>query len=215
MQRLVDAIVAAVALVIALPLLAAIALLIRLDSGPPLLFTQTRAGLNGRPFELLKFRTIEPGPVTDDVTPEGDARITRVGRVLRRYRLDELPQLVNVVKGDLALVGPRPELSADLECLEPSLRARYLALKPGLTGPVQLDFIAEDRVLADSADPTRTYRELLVPAKVAANLRTFEHATLAARLACLLRTPWVLLSPAARRRSETVVAAHLKRSSPV
>jgi len=149
LKRVIDACISAVALVVLAPLLAVIALLIRLDGGPSL-FVQRRAGLEGKEFRMLKFRTMTRNAesrlgevvrfeeLTEPVFKHRqDPRVTRVGRWLRRWSLDELPQLLNVLRGDMSLVGPRPEQVELVELYQPEQRVR-LAVKPGLTGPMQV-----------------------------------------------------------------------------
>jgi lipopolysaccharide/colanic/teichoic acid biosynthesis glycosyltransferase len=153
LKRAVDLLVAGPLLVLALPLLAAVAVAVRLESPGKALFVQRRAGLRGKPFRILKFRTMAPDPAV----PPGrkladDPRVTRLGRILRRTSLDELPQLVNVVRGDMSLVGPRPEQVEIVDRYGPEERIR-LEVKPGLTGPMQVygrgDLSAEERLAVE------------------------------------------------------------------
>jgi exopolysaccharide biosynthesis polyprenyl glycosylphosphotransferase len=150
LKRAMDLVIGSLGAVAALPLVPLIVLAIKLDGRGPVLFVQTRAGLKGRPFEMYKFRTMAPDAherrhelVDLDSLPEpvfklsADPRVTRVGRVLRRLSLDEIPQLINVLKGDMSLVGPRPEEIEVVERYEPEHRFR-LDVKPGLTGPMQI-----------------------------------------------------------------------------
>jgi len=135
------AIAAALGLVVASPVLLAAAIAIKLDSRGPVFYRQRRAGLDGEPFELWKLRTMTPGADPVGVgTPvlEGDPRVTKVGAFLRRFSLDELPNLINVVQGDLALVGPRPTLEAQVELYTPHQRRR-LEVRPGITGWAQVN----------------------------------------------------------------------------
>jgi lipopolysaccharide/colanic/teichoic acid biosynthesis glycosyltransferase len=141
LPRAADMAVAGAGLAIASPLLAAAAIAIKLDSRGPVLYRQRRAGRDGRPFEVVKLRTMHPGADPVGVgTPvlEGDPRVTRVGRVLRRLSLDELPNLISVLRGDMALVGPRPTLEAQVELYTPHQRRR-LEVKPGITGWAQVN----------------------------------------------------------------------------
>jgi lipopolysaccharide/colanic/teichoic acid biosynthesis glycosyltransferase len=201
LRRGFDVLLATLLILLALPLLSLIVLaLLLLDRGP-VLYRQQRLGLNEQPFTLYKFRTLKVDTPGNVVIPDDDVHITLPGRVLRRYRLDELPQLFNVLIGDMALVGPRPEIALDLAGLDPTLRNRFLALKPGITGPVQLEFIAEDELLAEFTDPTRVYREQLIPAKVAANLGAYQKRSISGDLICLLNTVVVLFSRRARAQS--------------
>jgi lipopolysaccharide/colanic/teichoic acid biosynthesis glycosyltransferase len=140
MNRLLDATLAGFGLAVASPALAAAAVAIKLDDGGPVLYRQRRVGLRGTDFELVKLRTMRVGAEREGAgyaVNEGDPRITRVGRVLRRLSLDELPQLWNVVRGDMSLVGPRPTLAYQVEKYTPRQRRR-LDVKPGITGWAQV-----------------------------------------------------------------------------
>jgi lipopolysaccharide/colanic/teichoic acid biosynthesis glycosyltransferase len=140
MNRLIDATLAGVGLAVASPALAAAAVAIKLDDGGPVLYRQRRVGLRGTDFELVKLRTMRVGAEREGAgyaVNEGDPRITRVGRVLRRLSLDEVPQLWNVVRGDMSLVGPRPTLAYQVEKYTPRQRRR-LDVKPGITGWAQV-----------------------------------------------------------------------------
>jgi len=155
MPRWADAGLAAAGLVLLSPVLALAAAAIKLDSRGPVLYRQRRAGLGGRPFDLLKLRTMHPGADPVGVgTPvlEGDPRVTRVGSFLRRFSLDELPNLWNVLRGELAIVGPRPTLEAQVELYTPR-QHRRLEVRPGITGWAQVNGRAgipwEDRIELD------------------------------------------------------------------
>ncbi|MGH1561483.1 sugar transferase [Mumia sp. DW29H23] len=168
MRRAVEGVVAALALVVLAPVLGLLALAVRLDSRGPALFRQSRVGRGGVPFDILKLRTMRADGVTDAlVTTADDRRVTRVGRWLRRSKLDELPQLVNVVRGEMAFVGPRPEV-ADYVALWPAdLRAEILSVRPGITDPATLAFREEEELLAAQDEPEQYYREVVLPLKVA------------------------------------------------
>jgi lipopolysaccharide/colanic/teichoic acid biosynthesis glycosyltransferase len=140
MNRAVDLAAAGVGLAIVSPVLAAAAIAIKLDDGGPLFYRQRRVGLHGREFELLKLRTMEVGAETRGAgfaVNEDDPRITHAGRFLRRLSIDELPQLLNVVRGDMSLIGPRPTLAYQVERYTPRQRRR-LDVKPGITGWAQI-----------------------------------------------------------------------------
>lgn len=138
MKRGFDVAVSLLALTLALPVLAALALWVRLDSPGPALFRQTRVGRGGRPFQMLKLRTMVVGAAAGGhATAAGDARITRAGRVLRRLSLDELPQLWNVLLGEMSLVGPRPDVPAQKALYAPEDWVRRTAVRPGITGLAQ------------------------------------------------------------------------------
>jgi len=210
LPRAVDVALAGVLLVLAAPVLLVVAVVVAATGRGRILYAQERLGRGGRPFRIHKFRTLAVDrPEDDGVTPTGDARVTRVGAWLRHTRLDELPQLYDVLRGAMALVGPRPETAANLRCVEPALLERWLSVRPGLTGPTQLAFIAEDDLLAAVADPTEAYREILVPAKVRHGVDWLASRTAWGDLATLLRTPLVLASPGRRRASRRVVRALL------
>lgn len=154
-------------LVLLSPLLLACALAIRATSTGPAIFRQTRIGLNGRRFQLLKFRTMEVDSAAGAlITADHDSRITSVGRTLRRLKLDELPQLLNVLRGEMALVGPRPEVARYVDLYPPAVRDLVLSVKPGLTDIASLVFISESRLLGTVEDPERYYVEVLMPAKL-------------------------------------------------
>jgi len=139
-NRALDVAAAGAGLAVASPVLALAALAIKLDGGGPVLYRQRRVGLNGEEFELLKLRTMEVGAEQKGAgfaVDEGDPRITRVGRLLRRLSIDEVPQLWNVVRGDMSLVGPRPTLAYQVERYTPRQRRR-LEVKPGITGWAQI-----------------------------------------------------------------------------
>jgi lipopolysaccharide/colanic/teichoic acid biosynthesis glycosyltransferase len=200
-SRTLDVVLALPLFLLALPLMAIVAVSILLGSGPPILFAQVRAGEGGRNLKIHKFRTLRPDTPGDTVTPEGDPHVTRVGRLLRRYRLDELPQLLDVLCGGLSLVGPRPEREIDLQFLDPVERRMLLSIRPGITGPAQLEFIGEDLLLARVGNPDDVYRRVLVPAKCTFNLSAFRERSWQSDVRCLVRTVGVLLSGHSRRAS--------------
>lgn len=146
------------------------ALAVLVFSGRPVLFRQARVGRHGRCFEILKFRTMRTdGPREGStVTVSGDSRLTSVGRVLRRWKLDELPQLWNVLRGDMSFVGPRPDVPGFADRLQGEDRV-ILDILPGITGPATLAFRDEERILAAAADPEGYNAEVVYPAKVALN----------------------------------------------
>src|SRR5262245_27122649 len=189
LRRLLDVTVSGGLLIILSPVLALLALLVRATSPGPALFRQTRIGRDGWPFVLLKLRTMRAnaaytGPA---ITAGADPRITPLGARLRRTKLDELPQLWNVLRGDMSLVGPRPEL--------PRYVARYTAAKravlrarPGLTDPASLACADEAAALATFADPQRAYAETVLPQKLAASVAYLEHRTVWTDLGVVTRT---------------------------
>ena len=159
-KRVFDVAVSAAALVILSPVLALVAAAVKLDSPGPVIFRQVRVGRGGRLFRISKFRTMSvapPGRAGPDITVEGDARVTRVGRLLRATKLDELPQLVDVLRGDMSLVGPRPELPAYVDRWPAQARATILSVRPGITDPASVAYRHESEQLASAPDPESYY----------------------------------------------------------
>ena len=165
---LTQRVMALLLLVVLAPLEALIAAAVVLDSGRPALHLGPRMGLQGRRITIHKFRTMRDGLGGPDVTGRDDVRVTRIGRILRRTRLDELPQLWDVARGVMLLVGPRPEAPAFVDIANPAWR-EILSVRPGITGPTQLRFLDEAQLLR-GADPSRIYRESVLPMKMAADL---------------------------------------------
>ena len=192
-KRAFDLLGAGLALLLLAPLMAVVALWIRLDSPGPVFFRQQRVGRHGVLFLIHKFRTMRTGAEGMPLTVGDDPRITRAGRFLRRTRLDELPQFIDVLQGAMSLVGPRPEVPRYVALYPPALRERALAVRPGLTDPASLDFIDEAALLAAAADPEREYVERILPAKLQRAAEYAESASLATDLAVLARTLWALL----------------------
>ncbi len=183
-----DMLLAGLGLLLLSPLLIALAAWVRLDSPGPALYRQLRVGRGGQPFAIHKFRTMFVAAGGPPLTVGDDPRITRAGRFLRRSRLDELPQFIDVLQGTMSLVGPRPEVPRYMDAAPPALRARVLAVRPGMTDPVALAHIDESALLAQADDPERVYRETLLPAKLQAAADYAERATLWTDLQVLLRT---------------------------
>lgn len=166
-QRLVDVLVSLVALVVLAPLLAVLAILVRLDSPGPVLFRQQRVGRHFRPFAIVKLRTMVPDAAGRGaaITAGGDSRVTRVGRVLRAAKLDELPQFWNVLKGDMSIVGPRPEVPRYVEQFRTDFE-EILRVRPGITDLASVVYRHEEDVLARAADPEAAYVAEVLPAKL-------------------------------------------------
>jgi lipopolysaccharide/colanic/teichoic acid biosynthesis glycosyltransferase len=194
-KRLFDVVVSLVAIVVVSPLLVVLAFAVLLDSGRPILFRQIRVGMNGRTFRLLKFRTmvVDAERLAPNVSPTDDPRVTRTGRFLRRWYLDELPQLVNVVKGDMSLVGPRPETPEFVALFTPAER-RVLTVRAGIAGPSTLAFMDEAKLLADADDAVLLYEQHLLHERVQADLSyldersmTYDVRLLLAQVVAILR----------------------------
>ena len=178
MKRVVDVAVSALALALLWPLGLLIGAAVTLGDGGPAFFRQERVGRGGRTFRMWKFRTMIVGAERSGrhLTVGDDPRVTRVGAVLRRTKLDELPQLLNVLRGEMSLVGPRPEVPRYVAFYTAEERA-VLRLTPGITDPASLRYRDESQELAASADPERTYIEHIVPEKIRLNLVYAAHAT--------------------------------------
>lgn len=189
-KRLLDISIAGLGLLLLLPLMGAIALLIKLDSPGSVFFAHERVGRYGRKFKVLKFRTmVQDAPkLGGAITAGHDPRITRVGRILRKTKLDELPQLWNVLKGEMSLVGPRPEVEKYVQLWEPNLRDIALSVRPGITGLTQIRYRHEERLLAQQADPEKYYRETLLPLKLASDVEYVQRRCLVLDLYLLART---------------------------
>jgi lipopolysaccharide/colanic/teichoic acid biosynthesis glycosyltransferase len=189
-KRLFDLVLSALALLTLSPLLVAVALWVKLDSPGPVFFRQERVGRSGVPFRIHKFRTMAADAPARGLplTVGADPRITRVGAFLRRTRIDELPQFIDVLQGTMSVVGPRPEVPRYVEHYPPALRERVLAVRPGMTDPASISHIDEAALLAAAADPEREYIERILPAKLAQAARYAERATLATDIAVLGRT---------------------------
>jgi lipopolysaccharide/colanic/teichoic acid biosynthesis glycosyltransferase len=169
LKRVIDVLGSALGLVVLWPLLAGIAIAIKLDSPGPAFFRQERIGKDGQPFRIFKFRSMIAGAAQTGtaITIRADSRITRVGAFLRRTKLDELPQLINVLLGDMSLVGPRPEVQAFIKLYTPQQRAIILSLRPGMTDYAAILFRDESSLLDGRDDPIKIYQHEIMPIKFA------------------------------------------------
>jgi len=187
-KRLFDVTLAVVGVVVFWPLFVLIAFLIKMGGRGPVFFRQDRVGEGGRTFRIWKFRTMAveslPGP---QLTIGRDARITPVGRWLRRSHLDELPQLFNVLTGEMSLVGPRPEVPRFVELYDAE-QQRVLEIRPGMTDPASIRYRRESELLARATDPERFYVESVMPEKIQLNLEYARGATVWSDVRILLRT---------------------------
>lgn len=195
-KRLFDVVIAALALLLLSPLLAAVALWVKLDSPGPVFFRQQRVGRHGVLFRIHKFRTmrVDAERLGPQVTVGVDPRITRVGQWLRGRRFDELPQLIDVLLGDMSLVGPRPEVPRYVAHYPSALKAQVLAVRPGITDPAALAFMDEAGLLAAAADPEREYVQTILPRKLALQAKYASSATLGSDLRVIGRTLVRLMS---------------------
>jgi len=166
-KRLFDIAASGLAVVVLSPLFALIAIIVKLDSTGPVMFTQERIGRHFKPFRIYKFRTmVTNAPAMGAAfTVADDPRITRAGRVLRRLKLDELPQLLNILEGSMSIVGPRPEVRKYVELYRGEFET-VLQVRPGLTDPASLRYLDEASVLAGAADPEIVYTRKILPDKI-------------------------------------------------
>jgi len=195
MKRIVDFVLSALGLVVLSPLLLLIAVLVRLTSPGPAFFRQLRVGRNGRSFILLKFRTMTVLQDAEKGSLEvgSSARVTRVGRVLRKTKLDELPQLWNVLKGDMAMVGPRPEVRKWVDAY-PDHWGRILTVRPGITDPGAIEFRNEEDILAAQSEPETYYRNVILPRKLDLYEEYVQTRSFWGDLWILLRTVWAVIA---------------------
>jgi lipopolysaccharide/colanic/teichoic acid biosynthesis glycosyltransferase len=201
MKRTFDVLVAAAALVVLSPVLLLISLLVKLSSPGPVLFRQERVGWHFRTFRICKFRTmvVDAPRRGKPITVGDDPRITRIGKILRKTKMDELPQLINVLLGDMSLVGPRPEVPTYVELYRRDYET-VLRVRPGVTDLASLEYRDEAAVLARAADPEHEYRTRVLPEKLRLAKEYVEHGSFLFDLRIIARTAWILLSDRLPRR---------------
>ena len=186
-KRLFDMVCAVLGLLVLSPVLLVCALLVGLTSPGGVLFRQERVGKDGVPFTIYKFRSMRKDNAGLKISTSGDSRITPVGRVLRKAKLDELPQLWNVLKGDMSFVGPRPEVREYTDLYTPE-QGQVLLVRPGITGLASIRYRNENDLLSASADPNRTYIEEVMPAKLALDLEYIPRACVSYDIKLILET---------------------------
>ncbi len=167
LKRLFDIAASAIGLLLLAPVLLGIAVWIKRDSPGPVFFRQERIGRHGQPFRIYKFRSMRQDNAGLQITVGEDARITRSGRFIRAYKLDELPQLINVLLGDMSIVGPRPEVPRYVALYPAEVRAEVLSVRPGITDLASVQYRSESTLLAQSSNPEQTYVDTILPAKLA------------------------------------------------
>jgi lipopolysaccharide/colanic/teichoic acid biosynthesis glycosyltransferase len=187
LKRAFDVTIASIGLAVAAPVIGVAAIAIAVESRGPILFGHRRVGRDGKPITTLKLRTMAAAKSGPQITQAGDARITRVGRVLRKAKLDELPQLWNVIRGDMSIVGPRPEVPEYVEQYRPEWRP-LLQVRPGITDRASMTFRDEEELLAAAHDPDRAYREIIMPLKLELALDGVRRTSLSYDVATLART---------------------------
>lgn len=189
MKRLLDILSSALVLLILLPFWLIIAMAIVLESRGGVFYRQIRVGKDNKDFYLYKFRTMRTGSDQKGLLTVGerDSRITRVGYFLRKYKIDEFPQLLNVLKGDMSIVGPRPEVRKYVDMYTPE-QMRVLSVRPGLTDLASIQYVHENELLAASEDPEKTYIEEVMPAKLALNLQYIDSQSVLGDIKLICKT---------------------------
>lgn len=185
-----------VGLVLISPLLAVVAIAVKADSVGPVFYRQRRVGRGGVTFDILKFRSMRADAERHggQLTVGADPRVTKVGRFIRAWKLDELPQLINVVKGEMDLVGPRPEVPKYVALYDEEQR-QVLSVRPGITDPASVEFRNESELMADHPDPEKLYVEELMPRKLAINLAYLRNRTLASDIGVIMSTLMAVVRP--------------------
>ena len=195
-KRLFDVATATIGLLLLWPVLAVLALLVKFRSSGPILFRQDRVGRGGKVFRIAKFRSMDVDAEQRglQITSAGDRRITPIGGILRRTKLDELPQLWNVLRGEMSLVGPRPEVPSYVQTYTTEQR-EVLSVRPGLTDPASILYREEEKLLAGQADPESYYREIVLPAKLKLNLEYLSRVSFVRDVFLILQTMTCVLTP--------------------
>jgi lipopolysaccharide/colanic/teichoic acid biosynthesis glycosyltransferase len=200
-KRIFDLVAAGAGLILLAPLFALVALWIRLDSPGPVFFRQQRVGRLGVHFDIFKFRTMASSADAEaeaQLTIGRDRRITKAGKWLRYYKIDELPQLINVVRGEMSLVGPRPEVPRYVAYYPEAVREIVLSVAPGITDWASILYKDENAILGRSADPEKAYRETVLPAKLEYCVRYVRERTFWSDLQIIFTTLRALLRSGSR-----------------
>jgi len=176
LKRLFDIFFSIVGLIISFPIILVVFILIKLDSRGPVIYGAKRAGKKGKNFIMYKFRTmvVNADKIGGPSTSGDDPRLTKIGKILRKYKIDEIPQFINILNGDMSFVGPRPEIISEVELYDEKVREKILSVSPGLTDLASLADLHEEEVLMGSADPHQAYREKIQPQKIKLQLEYIE-----------------------------------------
>lgn len=188
-KRTFDFISSTIGFILISPFLLVISILIKLTSKGPVLFKQKRVGMKGKEFNILKFRTmiVDAEKYGKQITVGEDKRITKVGGFLRKYKLDELPQLINVIKGDMSLVGPRPEVPKYVAMYNEKQR-RVLEVRPGITDYASIEYRDENRILGEVENPEEYYINIIMPHKIDLNMKYIENNSVLIDISIILKT---------------------------
>ena len=198
MQRFLDILLSGLALLVLSPLLLPVMLILRLTGEGEVFFIQQRVGRGGRPFGLYKFATMlkdSPNIGTGTVTVKGDPRVLPLGRFLRKTKLNELPQLLNILKGDMSIIGPRPQTQRCFDAFPPESQAQIIRVRPGLSGIGSIVFRDEEELMHASQEPERFYDEVIMPYKGRLEEWYVAHQGPRTYLAAIFVTAWVVLFP--------------------
>lgn len=201
MQRFLDIVFSGAALLVLSPILLLVALVLRFTGEGEVFYVQDRIGRGGTPFGLYKFATMlknSPNLGTGTVTVKNDPRVLPFGRFLRKMKLNELPQLLNVLKGDMSLIGPRPQTQRCFEVFPVSSQAAIVKVRPGLSGIGSIIFRDEEELMHASGDPERYYDTVIMPYKGLLEEWYVSHQSLGLYVTCILATVWVVLFPKSR-----------------
>ena len=204
-RRVLDLLITGTTFVLVLPVFVLLALLVKMTSPGPVIFRQERVGQGGVPFTMLKFRTMRTGVSGPHVTTGDDGRLTPIGRLLRFVGLDELPQLINILKGEMTLVGPRPE-TQDLALRYPTGCDVVFRHRPGLTGPAAVRLRDRDRLRSSTQDLEEYYLQVVVPAKVAVDLEFLAEPTLLRTFGVIVETLLYIVTGGRTRRTVPIGA---------
>ena len=192
MIRFFDILLSSIGLIVLFPIFLILSIWIKLDSKGPVFYNQNRVGKNNYDFMLYKFRSM----ITDAdkkgllITVGGkDPRVTKSGNFIRKYKLDELPQLINVFKGNMSLVGPRPEVRKYVDMYNDEQR-KVLSIRPGITDYASIEYMDENRILGESQDPEKSYVEFIMPEKIKFNMRYIENQSVGEYLKIIFMTIW-------------------------
>lgn len=209
-KRLFDLTIATIGLLVLSPIFLTVAIIVWLTDGRPIWFRQFRVGLHEQHFEILKFRTMAQNSHATglQVTVDGDSRITTLGRFLRRTKLDELPQLLNVLRGEMSLVGPRPEVPRYVAHYPLETKSLVLSVRPGITDNAAILYRNESEILANAADPERTYVEEVLPHKLTLYSNYVRSHSLNGDIAILLKTVAALFTGLSRNKSQRTSASN-------
>lgn len=196
-KRFIDLLIAGVALVLLSPILIPVVIILLFTGEKEVLYLQKRVGFKNRLFDIWKFATMQkdsPNTGTGEITLRNDPRVTKFGRILRITKINELPQIINVIKGDMSVVGPRPLMNVSFQMYSPEIREKIYNVKPGITGIGSLIFRDEEKMISEAADPREMYKSIY-PYKAALEIWYQQHFSLYTDMMIIFLTGWSILFP--------------------